>query len=67
VSNLSAEQLRADIGRWKREIQAWRTREGLTDDHPNIKRRLDRIRVAERILAVMDPRAIVRTTQEERP
>lgn len=50
LKNLTPEQIRADIGRWKREIQTWRTRAGLTDDHPNIARRLARIRIAERFL-----------------
>lgn len=44
------EQIRADIERWKREIQTWRSREGLTDEHPNIRKRLDRIAVAQRLL-----------------
>lgn len=50
MSNFDPEQLRADIGRWKREIQTWRTRAGLTDDHPNISKRLARIRAAEELL-----------------
>jgi hypothetical protein len=50
MSNLDPEQIRADIGRWKREIQTWRTQAGLTDAHPNISRRLARIRVAEELL-----------------
>lgn len=54
MSNLNPEQLRADIGRWKREIQNERTRHGLTDEHPNISRRLARIKVAERLLAQRD-------------
>lgn len=49
-SNLAPEQLEADIGRWKREIQNERTQRRLTDDHPNIARRLARIRVAEELL-----------------
>ncbi len=52
LKNLTPEQLRADIGRWKREIQNERTRHGLADDHPNISRRLARIRVAEQLLGV---------------
>jgi hypothetical protein len=52
LKNLKPEQIRADIGRWKREIQNERTRHGLTDDHPNISRRLARIRVAEQLLGV---------------
>jgi hypothetical protein len=47
------EQLRADIGRWAREIRTWRTA-GLTDEHPNIKRRLNRIALAQHLLAQQD-------------
>lgn len=54
MSNLDPEQIRVDIGRWKREIQTWRTRGDLTDGHPNIKTRLNRILVAERLLAQRD-------------
>ena len=43
------EQLRADIERWGREIRTWRA-QGLTDDHPNIQRRLNRIAVAQHLL-----------------
>lgn len=50
MRNLDPEQIRADIDRWKREIQTWRTRAGLTDDHPNISKRLARIRIAEDLL-----------------
>lgn len=52
MKNLDAEQIRADIGRWNREIQTCRTRLKLTDDHPEITRRVARIRVAERLLGV---------------
>lgn len=45
------EQLRADIGRWGREIYAWRAA-GLSDDHPNIRKRLNRIEVAEHLLGL---------------
>jgi hypothetical protein len=44
------EQLQADIGRWAREIRTWRAA-GLTDEHPNIKRRLNRIALAQHLLA----------------
>ncbi|MEV4705046.1 hypothetical protein [Actinoplanes sp. NPDC049316] len=47
---MSPDQLRADIRRWQDEIKTWRTRAGLTDDHPNISRRLARIRIAQRLL-----------------
>ena len=50
MSFLDHEQIRADIGRWRREIKTWRTEAGLTDDHPNISKRLARIRVAEELL-----------------
>ncbi len=50
LKNLTPEQIRADIARWPRGIQNERTRHGLTDDHPNISRRLARIRVAEHLL-----------------
>lgn len=43
------EQLKADIGRWAREIRTWRAA-GLTDEHPNIKRRLNRIALAQHLL-----------------
>jgi hypothetical protein len=43
------EQLRADIARWAREIRTWRAA-GLTDEHPNIKRRLNRIALAQHLL-----------------
>jgi hypothetical protein len=49
VSIRDPEQLRADIERWTREIRTWRAR-GLTDDHPNIRRRLSRIALAQRLL-----------------
>ncbi len=47
---MNPEQIRADIGRWKREIQNEHTRHGMTDEHPNIAQRLARIRVAEKLL-----------------
>jgi hypothetical protein len=49
VSIRDPEQLRADIGRWSREIRTWRAA-GLTDEHPNIKRRLNRIALAQHFL-----------------
>lgn len=55
MSYLNLEQLRADIGRWKREIQNERTQRKLTDEHPNISRRLSRIRVAENLLDAHAP------------
>jgi hypothetical protein len=54
VSNLDPERIRADIGRWKREIQTSRNRFKLTDDHPEITRRIVRIQAAERLLAQRD-------------
>ena len=44
------EQLRADIGRWQREIRTCRQRLGLTDDHPTILARLNRIALAQHLL-----------------
>jgi hypothetical protein len=52
VSIRDPEQIRADIGRWGREIQTCRTRLKLTDDHPEITRRLARIRAAEHLLGL---------------
>jgi hypothetical protein len=49
VSIRDPEQLRADIGRWTREIRTWRAA-GLTDDHPNIRRRLNRVALAQHML-----------------
>lgn len=49
VSIRDPEQLQADIGRWIREIRTWRAT-GLTDDHPNIRRRLNRIALAQHLL-----------------
>jgi len=49
VSLRDPEQLRADIGRWAREIRTWRAA-GLTDEHPNIKRRLNRIAFTQHLL-----------------
>jgi hypothetical protein len=42
-------RLRADIERWAREIHTWR-KAGLTDEHPNIRRRLNRIALAQHML-----------------
>lgn len=49
MSNRDPEQLQADIGRWVREIRTWRAT-GLTDEHPNIRKRLDRIALAQYLL-----------------
>jgi hypothetical protein len=49
VSLRDPEQLRADIERWAREIRTWRAA-GLTDDHPNIRRRLNRIALVQHLL-----------------
>lgn len=46
------EQLRADIGRWRREISTCKQRLGLTDEHPTIQARLKRIAVAQRLLGL---------------
>ena len=48
------ERIRADIGRWRREIQTCRTRLNLTDDHPEITRRIARIRAAEILLGIRE-------------
>ncbi len=48
------EQLRAEIRRWERVIQTWKSRTGLTDEHPIIRARLNRIAIAQRLLAQAD-------------
>jgi hypothetical protein len=52
VSIRDPEQLRADIGRWGREIRTCKQRLGLTDEHPTIQARLNRIAVAQRLLGL---------------
>lgn len=49
VSIRDPERLRADIERWAREIRTWRAA-GLADEHPNIRRRLNRIALAQHML-----------------
>ena len=49
------EQLRADIGRWQREIRTCRQRLGLADDHPTIRARLNRIALAQHLLDQRTP------------